>query len=67
VLRIETLRYRSGGSVITDLLSAETAYWDAVASRYQAGYELVISEARLLKAKGTLGVDSFATATAPAQ
>lgn len=69
VLRIETLRYRNGASVITDLLSAETEYWDAVASRYQAGYELVLSEARLLKVKGALGVDSFAAAPAasPAQ
>lgn len=64
VLRIETLRYRSGGSVITDLLSAETAYWDAIASRYQAGYELVVSEARLLKVMGLLGADSFASAPA---
>lgn len=64
VLRIETLRYRSGGSVITDLLSAEAAYWDAVASRYQAGYELAVSEARLLKVMGALGVESFAPTSA---
>lgn len=59
VLRIETLRYRSGDNTITDLLGAESALWSATASRLQAGYDITVSQARLLHATGELTPDSF--------
>ena len=53
-LRIETLRYHSGENTITDLLGAESALWSATASRLQAGYDITVSQARLLRATGEL-------------
>lgn len=58
-LRIETLRYHSGENTITDLLGAESALWSATASRLQAGYDITVSQARLLRATGELAADSF--------
>ncbi|MDA8127937.1 MAG: TolC family protein [Betaproteobacteria bacterium] len=58
-LRIETLRYHGGENTITDLLGAESALWNATASRLQAGYDIVVSQARLLRATGELAPDSF--------
>ncbi|MFA5371514.1 MAG: TolC family protein [Sideroxydans sp.] len=58
-LRIETLRYHSGENTITDLLGAESALWSATASRLQAGYDVTVSQARLLRATGELAADSF--------
>jgi outer membrane protein TolC len=58
-LRIETLRYHSGENTITDLLGAESALWAATASRIQAGYDITVSQARLLHATGELAPDSF--------
>lgn len=63
-LRIETLRYRSGENTITDLLGAESALWSATASRLQAGYDITVSQARLLRATGELAPDSFRPAEA---
>ena len=59
VLRIETLRYHNGENTITDLLSAESALWSATASRLQAGYDITLSQARLLRTLGKLATDSF--------
>lgn len=64
VLRIETLRYHSGENTITDLLGAESTLWSATASRLQAGYDITVSEARLLRAIGELGPGSFKPADA---
>ncbi|NDP39997.1 MAG: TolC family protein [Rhodoferax sp.] len=58
-LRIETLRYHSGENTITDLLGAESAHWSTTASRLQAGYDITVSQARLLRAIGELAPDSF--------
>jgi outer membrane protein TolC len=58
-LRIETLRYHSGENTITDLLSAESALWSATASRLQAGYDITLSQAQLLRTIGALAADSF--------
>lgn len=58
-LRIETLRYHSGENTITDLLGAESALWAATASRLQAGYDITVSQARLLRVTGELAPDSF--------
>ncbi|MCD6707357.1 MAG: TolC family protein [Thiobacillus sp.] len=58
-LRIETLRYHSGENTITDLLGAESALWSATASRLQAGYDITVSQARLLRVIGELAADSF--------
>lgn len=58
-LRIESLRYHSGESTITDLLGAEAALWAAAANRLQAGYDITASQARLLRAMGELAADSF--------
>jgi len=58
-LRIETLRYHSGENTITDLLGAESSLWSATASRLQAGYDITVSQAQLLRATGELAPDSF--------
>ncbi len=63
-LRIETLRYHSGENTITDLLGAESALWSATASRLQAGYDITVSQARMLHATGELTPDSFRPANA---
>ena len=63
-LRIETLRYHSGENTITDLLGAESALWAATASRLQAGYDISVSQARLLRVIGELAPDSFKPAAA---
>lgn len=63
-LRIETLRYRSGENTITDLLGAESALWSATANRLQAGYDIAVSQARMLRATGELAPDSFRPADA---
>lgn len=63
-LRIETLRYHSGENTITDLLGAESALWAATANRLQAGYDITVSQARLLRAIGELAADSFRPAEA---
>lgn len=62
-LRIENLRYHSGENTITDLLGAESALWSATASRLQAGYDITVSQARLLRATGELAPDSFRPTT----
>lgn len=59
VLRIETLRYKTGSSTITDLLGAETDLWNARAKQMQAHYDLIISKSRLLKVAGLLDPDRF--------
>ncbi len=58
-LRIESLRYESGESTATDLLAAETAFWDATVNRIQANYDVTVGEARLLRAMGELSAHSF--------
>ncbi len=58
-LRIETLRYHSGENTVTDLLDAESALWSATANRLQAGYDITVSQARLLRAVGEIAPDSF--------
>lgn len=58
-LRIETLRYHSGENTITDLLGAEATLWSATANRLQAGYDITVSQARLLRVTGELAPDSF--------
>lgn len=63
-LRIETLRYHSGENTITDLLGAESALWSATANRLQAGYDITVSQARLLRVIGELAADSFRPADA---
>jgi len=66
-LRIETLRYHGGENTITDLLGAESALWAATANRLQAGYDITVSQARLLRATGDLTPDSFRPADAGAK
>lgn len=63
-LRIETLRYHNGENTITDLLGAESALWAATASRLQAGYDITVNQARLLRATGELAPGSFRPAAA---
>lgn len=58
-LRIETLRYHGGESTITDLLSAESVLWASTANHLQAGYDITVSQARLLRATGELAPDTF--------
>jgi TolC family type I secretion outer membrane protein len=59
-LRIEQLRYQNGESTVSDLLGAETALWNAVVSRLQAGYDIATHQARLLRSVGELTPASFA-------
>lgn len=59
-LRIETARYQAGQSTVTDLLGAESALWSARGNRLQAGYDVITSRARLLRAMGELSTESFA-------
>lgn len=66
-LRIETLRYHSGENTVTDLLGAESALWSATANRLQAGYDITVSQARLLRATGELAPDSFRPAATGAK
>lgn len=61
-LRIEQLRYQNGESTVSDLLGAETALWNAVVSRLQAGYDIATQQARLLRSVGELTPASFASA-----
>lgn len=63
-LRIEILRYHSGENTITDLLDAESALWSATASRLQAGYDITVSQARMLRVTGELTPNSFRPAAA---
>lgn len=65
-LRIETVRYSAGESTVTDLLGAEAALWSARVNRLQAGYDVVASHARLLRATGELSPASFASQPANA-
>lgn len=53
-LRIEKLRYETGESSITDLLSAESALWVAVANSHQASYDLIVGRARIMRILGAL-------------
>lgn len=53
-LRIEKLRYETGESTITDLLSAESELWAAEASLKKAYYEKIASEANVLRILGKL-------------
>ncbi|MDY9921103.1 MAG: TolC family protein [Synergistota bacterium] len=53
-LRIEKLRYETGESTITDLLSAESELWSAAASKSKAYYEKITSEANVLRILGKL-------------
>lgn len=52
--RIEQLRYETGESTITDLLSAESGLWSADASLSKAYYEKIASEANVLRLLGRL-------------
>ena len=70
--RIETARYQAGESTMTDLLGAEAALWSARVNLLQAGYDVTVSQARLLRGMGELSVDSFeppahAASVAPAE
>lgn len=58
-LRIESARYESGESTVTDLLGAEAALWSARVNRLQAGYDITVSQARVLRAIGDLTPQSF--------
>lgn len=53
-LRIEKLRYETGDSTITDLLSAESELWTATANTSKAYYEKIASEANVLRILGKL-------------
>ena len=53
-LRIEKLRYETGESTITDLLSAESELWLAAANQSKAYYEKIASEANVLRILGKL-------------
>lgn len=64
-LRIETLRYEQGEGSITDLLSAETALWNARVSRLQSGYDAVVTQARLLRATGGLSAAHLQASAEP--
>lgn len=66
-LRIETMRYQSGASTVTDLLSAESAHWAAIADRMQAEYDVTVSQVRLAKAMGELRLESLLTANTSRQ
>lgn len=59
VLRIETLRYNTGTSTITDLLGAEATHWNAKAKVMQARYDRVIYKSQLLKAVGRISPTMF--------
>lgn len=59
VLRIEKLRYETGESTITDLLSAESALWVAVANNHQASYDLIVGRARIMRVLGALDPERF--------
>ena len=52
--RIEKLRYETGESTITDLLSAESELWTAEAGLNKAYYEKIASEANVLRILGKL-------------
>jgi len=56
-LRIEKIRYDSGESTITDLLSAESELWTAAANTSRAYYEKIASEANVLRILGKLSPD----------
>lgn len=58
-LRIERLRYDNGESTITDLLAAEAALWSATVNRLQAGFDIAVQQARLLRVTGSLSPESF--------
>lgn len=62
-LHIETLRYKEGEGAITDLLSAEAAFWNAKVSRLQAEYDGAVTQARLLRATGGLSAASIRQAS----
>jgi len=53
-LRIEKLRYETGESTITDLLSAESELWESAANVNKAYYEKIASEANVLRILGKL-------------
>ena len=56
-LRIEKIRYDSGESTITDLLSAESELWTAAANTSRAYYEKIAFEANVLRILGKLSPD----------
>ncbi len=58
-LRIEMVRFSAGESTVTDLLASEAALWAARVNRLQAGYDVVVSQARLLRSIGELSPESF--------
>jgi outer membrane protein TolC len=58
-LRVETFKFRNGASTVTDLLAAEAALWTTTANRIQAEYNIVVEQARLLLAIGSLESDRF--------
>lgn len=58
-LRIERVRYSAGESTVTELLASEAALWTARVNRLQAGYDVVVSQARLLRSIGELAPESF--------
>lgn len=62
VLRIESLRYKTGSSTITDLLGAEADLWSARAKQTEAAYNLTISKSRLLKVAGRITPELFTQA-----
>lgn len=62
-LRIETQSYHAGRSTVTDLLSAEAARWEALASLNQAEYDEFVAAVRLQRALGRLTPEVFADGT----
>lgn len=58
-LKIEKLRYEAGETTITDFLGAEWSLWVALANAHQASYDLVLSQAAILRALGELSPDRF--------
>ncbi len=58
-MHIESRRYRTGRSAVTDLLSAESALWSAIAAHNQAMYDGFVAQVRLLRAVGELKPNFF--------
>lgn len=58
-MRIETQRFREGRSTVTDLLSAESARWSAIAALNQANFDGFVAQVRLLRALGELKPNVF--------
>jgi len=66
-MRIEALRYGAGRSTVTNLLSAESASWSAIASLNQANFDGFVAQVRLLRSLGELKPTVFEGSASVAQ